>query len=198
MLIRWLCHQHCFVALCCRKQNVKLSLLLLLLAGEISDHSINWPKAFQHEEAMARNNCLPVCLSLTLLFSGVVIEIPLTYYGILFRIIGWSFNNFYGFFVFDFVSACSQTATEVFSGKTGASSHPNLCYFQRLWRMWIVKVLEEERGVNSDLLNAWDWWYYVIRESLPNLCIKCCEPKCPFANWSLALLPVSGWTLASE
>lgn len=60
----------------------------------------------------------------------------------------------------------------VLSGEIGASSHPNLCYCQRrrhantqgLW-----KVLEEERDVNSDLLNAWDCWYYLIRDPLLNL-----------------------------
>lgn len=48
-----------------------------------------------------------------------------------------------------------------------------------------LKMLEEERGVNSVLLNAWDWWCYLIMDSILNQCIKYCDHKGPFENWSL-------------
>lgn len=47
------------------------------------------------------------------------------------------------------------------------------------------QVLKEERDVNSVLLNAWDWWWYLVMDSLLNQCIKFCDHKDPFENWSL-------------
>lgn len=73
--------------------------------------------------------------------------------------------------------------TGVLSAKTEAISNPNLCYCQR-WRSATTQGLDEERGVNSVLLNAWGWRCNLIMGSFLNQSIKCCDHKGPFENWS--------------